>query len=112
MEEDGRDLCTIVRNILGKSHRRHVDDATLRRALLAGYPDRVAVRRGSGVLLSSGTGAPRAREIDDARTAVRAVLEITGELSPMPPPSQHKWLTPHRPAHAQHSDRPHQPRSH
>ncbi|HEX9502253.1 MAG TPA: helicase-related protein, partial [Thermoanaerobaculia bacterium] len=57
MNEDVRDLSTIVRNILGKSHRRHVDDATLRRALLAGYPDRVAVRRGSGVLLSSGTGA-------------------------------------------------------
>ncbi len=105
MNEDVRDLSTIVRNILGKSHRRHVDDATLRRALLAGYPDRVAVRRGSGVLLSSGTGATLAREIDDGRSEFLVVLEITGDLIRMARPIEREWLTPNRREEVQDGDR-------
>ncbi|HEY8181452.1 MAG TPA: ATP-dependent helicase C-terminal domain-containing protein [Thermoanaerobaculia bacterium] len=105
MNEDPRDLSTIVRNILGKSHRRHVDDATLRRALLAGYPDRVAMRRGSGVLLSSGTGATLAREIDDGRSEFLVVLEITGDLIRMARPIEREWLKPDRREQVQEGDR-------
>ena len=45
--------------------RRVEDDLSLRRALLAGYPDRVAQRRAPGsfrLLMASGTGAVLARE--------------------------------------------------
>jgi HrpA-like RNA helicase len=105
MNEDVRDLSTIVRNILGKSHRRHVDDVTLRRALLAGYPDRVAMRRGSGVLLSSGTGATLAREIDDGRSEFLVVLEITGDLIRMARPIEREWLKADRREEVQDGDR-------
>jgi HrpA-like RNA helicase len=105
MNEDPRDLSTIVRSILGKSHRRHVDDATLRHALLAGYPDRVAMRRGSGVLLSSGTGATLAREIDDGRSEFLVVLEITGDLIRMARPIEREWLKPDRREEVQEGDR-------
>jgi ATP-dependent helicase HrpB len=97
MNEDTRDLSAIVRKILGKSYRRQVDDPTLRRALLAGYPDRVAMRRESGsprVLLSSGTGATLAREIDDGRSEFLVVLEITGDLVRMARPIEREWLKP------------------
>src|SRR5256885_8532872 len=43
--EDGHELSAIARRVLGSDYRKHVDDVTLRRALLAGYPDRVAQRR-------------------------------------------------------------------
>src|SRR5206468_9020801 len=81
MNDDPRELTSIVRKVLGSAYRRHVDDATLRRALFAGYPDRVAMRReprSPRVLLSSGTGATLAREIDDGRGEFLVVLEITG----------------------------------
>jgi ATP-dependent helicase HrpB len=55
-----RELSRIAKQILGSDYRRDVDDAAVRRALLAGYPDRVAMRREPGsprLLLSSGTGA-------------------------------------------------------
>ena len=74
----------MVRRILGPSYRQHVDDMTLRRALLAGYPDRVAQRRepkSPRLLLSSGTGATLAREADDGRGEFLVVLDITGDLT-------------------------------
>jgi ATP-dependent helicase HrpB len=55
---------TMARSILDGGYRRE-DDEGIRRALLAGYPDRVAERRGplsSRLLLSSGAGAVLARE--------------------------------------------------
>ena len=78
---------------------------TLRRALLAGYPDRVGMRRGSGVLLSSGTGATLAREIDDGRSEFLVVLEITGDLIRMARPIEREWLTPDRREEVQDGDR-------
>ncbi|HYS52564.1 MAG TPA: ATP-dependent helicase C-terminal domain-containing protein [Thermoanaerobaculia bacterium] len=105
MHEDPRDLTAIVRKILGNAYRRHVDDATLRRALLAGYPDRVAMRRGSGVLLSSGTGAALAREIDDGRGEFLVVLEITGDLVRMARPIEREWLKPDRREELRDGDR-------
>ncbi len=61
--------------ILGKAHVRHIDETTFRRAVLAGYPDRVAKRRVKGnpkkelpppqndrVTLATGHGAVMGRE--------------------------------------------------
>ena len=99
MNDDPRELTAIVRKTLGNAYRRHADDATLRRALLAGYPDRVAMRReprSPRVLLSSGTGATLAREIDDGRGEFLVVLEITGDLVRMARPIEREWLNPDR----------------
>jgi HrpA-like RNA helicase len=96
---EARDLTAIARRILGKAWRQHVDEATLRRALLAGYPDRIAMRRETGsprLLLSSGTGATLAREIDDGRAEFLAVLEISGDLVRMAAPIEREWLRPTR----------------
>jgi HrpA-like RNA helicase len=93
--DDVRELTTIALKILGKAYRQHVDEATLRRALLAGYPDRVAMRREPGsprVLLSSGTGATLAREIDDGQSEFLVVLDITGDLVRMARPIEREWL--------------------
>lgn len=94
-----RELTAIARRLLGKAYRRRADEATLRRALLAGYPDRVAMRReprSSRLLLSSGTGATLAREIDDGRGEFVVVLEITGDVVRMAVPIEREWLEPTR----------------
>src|SRR5436190_3310637 len=95
--DDRQELVPIVRRILGPEYRRHVDDATLRRALLAGYPDRVAQRRGAKsprLLLSSGTGATLARDADDGRGEFLVILDITGDLVRSARPVEREWLTP------------------
>ena len=92
-----QDLRVIARRNLGAKYRQHVDDATLRRALLAGYPDRVALRRPPGsprLLLSSGTGATLAREIDDGKGEFLVVLDISGDLVRMAAPIEREWLRP------------------
>jgi ATP-dependent helicase HrpB len=94
-----RELISIARNLLGSHYRKHIDDATLRRALLAGYPDRVAQRRepkSPRVLLSSGTGATLAREIDDGNGEFLVVLDITGDLVRMARVVEREWLSPTR----------------
>jgi ATP-dependent helicase HrpB len=94
---EGRELSSVAKRVLGGAYRRRVDDATLRRALLAGYPDRVAIRRepkSPRVLLSSGTGATLAREADDGRGEFLVVLEITGDLVRMARPIEREWLAP------------------
>jgi ATP-dependent helicase HrpB len=94
-----RELISIAHKLLGDDHRQHVDDATLRRALLAGYPDRVAQRRepkSARVLLSSGTGATLAREIDDGNGEFLVVLDITGDLVRMARVVEREWLVPTR----------------
>jgi len=53
------------RGVLGEAARDHIDEAQLRRALLAGFPDRVARRRAndrSKMVLASGRGATMGRE--------------------------------------------------
>jgi ATP-dependent helicase HrpB len=60
-----RELSQIARRILGDDYSATASEETVRRALLAGYPDRVALRREPNSLrlfLSSGTGAALARE--------------------------------------------------
>ena len=93
------ELSSIARRVLGSDYRRHVDDATLRRALLAGYPDRVAQRREAKsprLLLSSGTGATLAREIDDGNGEFLVILDITGELVRNARVVEREWLSPTR----------------
>src|SRR3954452_5752562 len=93
------ELSSIAGRILGAHYRRHVDDATLRRALLAGYPDRVAQRREAKsprLLLSSGTGATLAREIDDGNGEFLVILEITGDLVRNARVVEREWLLPTR----------------
>ncbi|HEX3579969.1 MAG TPA: ATP-dependent helicase C-terminal domain-containing protein [Thermoanaerobaculia bacterium] len=93
------ELSSIARRVLGDSYRRHVDDATLRRALLAGYPDRVAQRRepkSPRLLLSSGTGAILAREIDDGNGEFLVILDVTGELVRNARVVEREWLSPTR----------------
>jgi HrpA-like RNA helicase len=106
--DDPRNLSSTARHLLGSSHRKHIDDAKLRRALLAGYPDRVAMRRepkSPRVLLSSGTGATIAREIDDGRGDFLVVLDIQGEMIRMAYPIERDWLEPTRREQAQDGDR-------
>ncbi len=94
-----RELVSMARKLLGDDYRQHIDDATLRRALLAGYPDRVAQRRepkSARVLLSSGTGATLAREIDDGNGEFLVVLDITGDLVRMARVVEREWLSPTR----------------
>ena len=91
------ELSSIARRVLGGDYRKHVDDATLRRALLAGYPDRVAQRREAKsprLLLSSGTGATLAREIDDGNGEFLVILDITGELVRNARVVEREWLSP------------------
>jgi HrpA-like RNA helicase len=95
--DDAQELVPIMRRILGAKYRKHVDDATLRRALLAGYPDRVAMRRepkSPRLLLSSGTGATLAREADGGSGEFLVVLDITGDLVRAARPIEREWLTP------------------
>lgn len=92
-----RELASTARRLLGAGYRQHVDDATLRRALLAGYPDRVAQRREAKsprLLLSSGTGATLVREIDDGSGEFLVVLDITGDLVRMMRVIEREWLVP------------------
>ncbi len=92
-----QELSSIARRVLSGKYRRHVDDATLRRALLAGYPDRVAQRRepkSPRLLLSSGTGATLAREIDDGNGEFLVILDITGELVRNARVVERDWLSP------------------
>jgi len=97
--EDQREIAAAARRILESAYRPHADDATLRRALLAGYPDRVAMRRepkSPRLLLSSGTGATMAREADDGRGEFLVVLDIQGDVVRMARPVERQWLEPTR----------------
>jgi ATP-dependent helicase HrpB len=96
---EARELSTIARRVLGAKYRQRIDDATLRRALLAGYPDRVAQRRepkSPRLLLSSGTGATLAREIDDGNGEFLVILDITGDLVRNARVIEREWLVPTR----------------
>ena len=74
-----------ARKLLGDRHRPRIDETALRRALLAGYPDRVAKRRGADrVTLATGHGAVVGREsgVHDAEWLI--ALEVTsGRTSAM-----------------------------
>jgi ATP-dependent helicase HrpB len=87
--------------LAGAAHRAGIDDHDLCRALLAGYPDRVAKPRGrdSGrLLLASGTGATLGRECHVAADWLAALdlttVPATGEaLVRMAAAVEPSWLT-------------------
>jgi ATP-dependent helicase HrpB len=65
LDRTASELARIAKNVLGGHARASVSVETLRRAILAGYPDRVAMRRDPDaprLLLSSGTGATLGRD--------------------------------------------------
>ncbi|MBK5258387.1 MAG: ATP-dependent RNA helicase [Thermoanaerobaculia bacterium] len=67
----------------------------LARAALAGYPDRVAMRRESGsprLLLATGTGVTLAREIEHTPGDFFVVLEVRGEYAHRVLPIEREWI--------------------
>jgi ATP-dependent helicase HrpB len=105
-----RELARVVR---AADLPRNVDETTVRRALLAAYPDRVAMRREPGsprLLLSSGTGAVLAREANLYAGEFLVALDISGgaeALVRIASVVEREWLTPtHRDVvHAMSGDR-------
>ncbi|HEY3055690.1 MAG TPA: ATP-dependent helicase C-terminal domain-containing protein [Thermoanaerobaculia bacterium] len=95
-ENEQRELTQIVKRLLGNAYARHIDDTAFRQAILAGYPDRVAMRRGSGVLLATGTGARLAREIEHTPGDFFVALEVRGDLVHRVVPIEREWLAPTR----------------
>ncbi len=94
-----REIATIARRLLGAEYRATLDDASLRRALMAGYPDRVAMRRepdSPRFLLASGTGATLTREIEATPGEFVVALEVRGDLIRYAYPIERDWLIPTR----------------
>ena len=74
------DIREAARRVLDRPPLDRLDDESFRRAVLAGYPDRVAQRRGLGsdrVLLASGTGARLARESGVRHAAYLIAVDVT-----------------------------------
>ncbi|MBV8517428.1 MAG: ATP-dependent RNA helicase [Acidobacteria bacterium] len=92
-----RELARLVRHA---DLPRNADETTVRRALLAAYPDRVAMRREPGsprLLLSSGTGAVLAREANLHDGEFLVVLDVSGgaeALVRIASIVEREWLTP------------------
>ncbi|MEA2569940.1 MAG: ATP-dependent helicase HrpB [Acidobacteriota bacterium] len=91
--QSARELASVARRVASGRYRQHVDDETMRRALLAGFPDRVAMRRESGWLLASGTGATLARDFVIGGDFI-VVLDITGDTIRNAVAIEREWLTP------------------
>ncbi|HSP33043.1 MAG TPA: ATP-dependent helicase C-terminal domain-containing protein, partial [Thermoanaerobaculia bacterium] len=94
-ESEQRELTPIVRRLLGHDYRRDIDDESFRKAILAGYPDRVAMRRESQqekVLLATGTGATLAREIEHTLGDFFVAMEVRGDLVLKVVPIEREWL--------------------
>ena len=76
-----RELSRIAQQILGADHNPAASEEIVRRALLAGFPDRVAIRREPGslrLLLSSGTGATLARASGMHAGEFVVALDVSG----------------------------------
>jgi ATP-dependent helicase HrpB len=65
-------------------------------AIQKGFPDRVAMRRGNGLLLATGTGARLAREIEHTPGDFFVVLEIRGDIAHRVVPIERDLLEPTR----------------
>ena len=77
-------LQQIARQWPDTDRREHIGEAELRRALLAGYPDRVARRREAGsarLLLSTGAGAELARDSGVREEQWVVALDVAGATS-------------------------------
>jgi ATP-dependent helicase HrpB len=78
LRQAAQNLEQVARRLLGDRHRPRIDETMLRRALLAGYPDRIAKRRGADrVTLATGHGAVIGREsgVHDAEWLI--ALDVT-----------------------------------
>lgn len=95
-----RELSSLAQKILGVAYRRSADEETVRRALLAGYPDRLAMRREPGslrLLLASGTGAALLRESGMHGGEFVLALDVSGgqeALVRIASVVEREWLTP------------------
>jgi ATP-dependent helicase HrpB len=72
-------------------------DGDVRRALLAGYPDRVAMRReprSPRLLLSSGTGAELAKDAAMYDGEFLVALDVRGDIVRIASVVEREWLTP------------------
>lgn len=86
----------IARRLLGDRYRPHISDLELRRALLEGYPDRVAKRRsGDRATLATGHGAVIGRD-----TGVHADWLIALDVTATATPATAKAVAFQRPAEA------------
>ena len=94
-----------IKPLLGDQFRDHIDDEQLRRALLAGYPDRVARRRsGDKATLASGHGAVIGRSSGADNADWMVALDVTSGRSAAvtealirhASPIDSEWLTPTR----------------
>ncbi len=94
--------------VLGDRRVRHIDEAAFRRAVFAGYPDRVAKRRGADrVTLATGYGAVMGRESGVRDGEWLVALDVTASPLRRPADSteamvrsacqiEEEWLTPTR----------------
>lgn len=79
-----RELTSIARRALGEDYAPRGSEETLLRAILAAYPDRVAVRRAAGserLLLASGTGAALAKESGVREGDFLVALDVAGGVA-------------------------------
>jgi HrpA-like RNA helicase len=93
---DRRDITQIARRLLGTRYSRTIDEDSLRRAVLAAFPDRVAMRRSAKsreLLLATGTGATLAREIEHTPGEFFVAMEVRGEIVHRVVPIDREWLT-------------------
>lgn len=92
-EREQRDLTQLAKKL--PNYSRHIDDVSFRRAILAGYPDRVAMRRTANareVLLATGAGALLAREIEHTPGEFFVALEVRGDIVHRVMPIERDWL--------------------
>lgn len=78
-----RDVQRMARDVLGGHARDRITDDEFRRAVLAGYPDRVARRRqarGDSLVLFSGAGARLARESGVVDAEFLVAVEMRGQV--------------------------------
>ena len=100
-----QNLARAAKSVLADRYRAHISDSELRRALLAGYPDRVARSRDRGtVTLASGHGAVIAKDSGADNADWMIALEVTAgrktantqALLRLASPIDREWLAPTR----------------
>ena len=100
-----QNLASAAKSVIGDRYRAHVGDSELRRALLAGYPDRVARLRDRGtVTLASGHGAVIAKDSGADNAEWMIALDVTAgrrtattqALLRLASPIDREWLEPTR----------------
>jgi ATP-dependent helicase HrpB len=100
LRNPARELSRIAQRLLADAYQHEAGEETLRRALLAGYPDRVGIRRAPGslrLLLASGTGAVLARESGLHTGEFVVALDVSGgqeSLVRIASVVERDWLTP------------------